>query len=406
MVFLVAISMLVALVAVVALLRARREQQRTAREMRSVGRALGIVGSDADTVEAARSVRSEAEGARNRADTLEAVLEGATDGIAILTPAGSVVHANFAARQLFEGAGERAVLRTSISALATRVGGTGNPETIEVDVHDPDRRVLRLIALPIPNSGEVDASVCLYLEDLSNQRRVDAMRSDFVTNASHELKTPLGALSLLAETLADADDDEIRARLAKRLRTEASRMASVVDDVLQLAETEALGAEYSSASIAGLVAEAVDGIEGYAKDKEIDLKDDGVVDATVSVDRDQLVSAISNLLNNAITYTAVKGEPGIVSYRTRLGDGIVFVEVEDSGIGIPGRYTDRVFERFFRVDRARSRESGGTGLGLSIVKNVALAHGGSVAVQSQVGVGSTFTLSLPVVGDPVGGGDE
>ena len=111
------------------------------------------------------------------------------------------------------------------------------------------------------------------------------------------------------------------------------------------------------------------------------------------------MSAVQNLLHNAITYTAVKGEPGSVTYRLSVTDGSVRVEVEDTGIGIPDRYIDRVFERFFRVDRARSRESGGTGLGLSIVRNVAVAHGGDVGLHSRVGVGSTFTITLPVVVD-------
>ena len=223
------------------------------------------------------------------------------------------------------------------------------------------------------------------------------MRTDFVANASHELKTPLGALALLAETLADTRDEELRLRLAQRLQSEASRMASVVNDVLQLAETESLGAEYVHVSVSDLLAEAVKSVESIAAENEITLIEDDVEDATVAADRKQLLSAVSNLLNNAITYTAVKDEPGIVRYRSYLDDSTICVEVEDTGIGIPSRYTDRVFERFFRVDRARSRESGGTGLGLSIVRNVARAHGGSARVRSEVGVGSTFTISLPVV---------
>lgn len=406
MLFLVVISSLIAVAATISLVSARRERQTAERTIRATRKALNATEPGLDVVDAAKALRAAADAAEARADTLEAALEGATVGVAILTGAGSVVHANPAARQLFDGEGERAVLRTSVSALAKRVGGTGNPEAIEVNVHDPDRRVLNLLALPLEGDRGGSAAVCLYVEDLSDQRRVDAMRSDFVTNASHELKTPLGALSLLAETLADAGDDEIRARLARRLRIEASRMANVVDDILKLAETEALGAEYSDVTVGELVAEAVAGLASDAKDKEIDLRDQGIEDAVVSVDRDQVVSAIRNLLNNAITYTAAKGEPGVVSYRTRTEDGMAIIEVEDSGIGIPARYTDRVFERFFRVDRARSRDSGGTGLGLSIVKNVARAHGGSVAVASKVGVGSTFALSLPTVPAGAEGGRE
>ena len=223
------------------------------------------------------------------------------------------------------------------------------------------------------------------------------MRTDFVANASHELKTPLGALALLAETLAAATDEESRIRLAQRLQSEASRMANVIDDVLQLAETESLGAEYVHVAMAGVIEDAVKSVDTIAAEHGITIVGGDVVDAVVAGNREQLVSAVTNLLNNAITYTAVKGEPGLVRYRSYRSDAMVCVEVEDTGIGIPDRYQDRVFERFFRVDRARSRESGGTGLGLSIVRNVARAHGGNASVRSKVGVGSVFTISLPIV---------
>jgi len=195
----------------------------------------------------------------------------------------------------------------------------------------------------------------------------------------------------------DAEDDIARAQLSDRIRREANRMALVVDDVIRLAETEALGAEHLPLDLSDLVAEAVDLVSDLASQSDIDLVDRGTADASVSGDRSQLVSAIKNLLDNAITYTAIKGEPGSVGYGLEIDDTDACVTVTDSGIGIPTHYEDRVFERFFRVDRARSRESGGTGLGLSIVRNVAVAHGGSVSVVSKVGVGSTFTVRLPMI---------
>ena len=166
-----------------------------------------------------------------------------------------------------------------------------------------------------------------------------------------------------------------------------------------MSDTESLGAEYTHVSTAEVVRRSVSSIEGLAAEQGIVVLPDDVVDATVVADEDQLVSAVTNLLQNAVTYTAVKGEAGIVRYRCGVEDGFAVIEVEDTGIGIPARYTDRVFERFFRVDRARSRESGGTGLGLSIVRNVAKAHGGSVSVTSKVGLGSTFAIRLPVARD-------
>lgn len=387
----------VAVVAVIVVVVLARRLETSRRIIRSVARALGTDATDADLLRAARAASTEAEDSRMRANSYSAALQGDNTGIALLAPNGSVQYANPAAQMLLEGPRERAVLRTRVTALGQRVHGSGEIETIEVDIHDPDRKVLSLTAVPVVIEGGGLGTVCLYVEDLSARRRVDAMRTDFVANASHELKTPLGALALLAETLADAEDEELRIRLAQRLQTEANRMANVIDDVLQLAETESLGADYAHVSIGDVLEDSVKAVESIASDSDIAIIRDEVTDATVAADRDQLVSAVTNLLLNAVTYTAVKGEPGFVRYRSFVDDGHVHIEIEDTGIGIPARYTDRVFERFFRVDRARSRESGGTGLGLSIVRNVARAHGGNVGLRSNVGVGSTFTISLPLV---------
>ena len=397
--YLVPIVTILAITAVIAVIVLARRLDTSRRIIRSMARALGTSATDADLLRAARRSTQDADDATTLANSYAAALQGTTTGIALLASTGAIQYANPAAQMLLEGPREKAVLRTRVTALGQRVHASGEAETIEVDIHDPDRRVLSLTAVPVAIEGGGLGTVCLYLEDLSAQRRVDAMRTDFVANASHELKTPLGALALLAETLADADDEEMRIRLSQRLQTEATRMANVIDDVLQLAETESLGAEYVHVHIGDILEESVKAVESIAEDGDITILRDEMVDATVAADRGQLISAITNLLQNAVTYTAVKGEPGFVRYRSFVEDGQVHIEVEDTGIGIPVRYTDRVFERFFRVDRARSRESGGSGLGLSIVRNVARAHGGTVRVRSKVGVGSTFTISLPIVSE-------
>ena len=326
-----------------------------------------------------------------------AALESDSTGIILITDVGEVVYSNPVAVSQISGLGERAVLRTRVVALAHRVASTRQTEVMEVYAHDPERRVLSLRGVPF-SDGDVRGVVIVFVEDLSEQRRIDTMRTDFVANASHELKTPLGALALLAETLASADDEEQRIRLAQRLQSEAARMASVVNDILQLAETESLGVEHVEMSIGEVLREAVTSVERRAMKEGVTLTIGDVDDARVAADRKQLVSALRNLLDNAVTYTAVKGEAGEVQSRIYHEGANVCIEVEDTGIGIPDRYVDRVFERFFRVDRARSRDSGGTGLGLSIVRNVAKAHGGTVTVRSKVGVGSTFTISLPIQG--------
>ncbi|MEN8238167.1 MAG: HAMP domain-containing sensor histidine kinase [Actinomycetota bacterium] len=364
-------------------------------------RAVKVLGSGetgSQFIDDLKQAMEEADGDRERAVSLEAVIRGATVGIVLFDQSGSTVCSNEFAEGLLAGDGEQALLRARTSTLAQRVSLSGRAEEIEVDLYDPNRRILRVRAMPVPGSGR-GRSVALYLEDLSLERRVEAMRSDFVANASHELKTPLGALSLLAETLSDSENEEQRARLAKRLRDEAARMSNVIDDVVQLAETQSLGAEFSPVEIRAVMKEAVDSVNTVAESKSIQIIAGDVADVVVNGSREQLVSAVRNLLHNAITYTAIGGEGGLVTYRAVINGPGVCVEIEDTGIGIPSRYLDRVFERFFRVDRARSRASGGTGLGLSIVKNVALAHGGKVGVDSEVGVGSTFRMCLPMIED-------
>jgi two-component system, OmpR family, sensor histidine kinase SenX3 len=364
----------------------------------TVARRIGSHARGDDLVRDLEGALVEAENQREISEVRRAALEFDSTGIIFLTDRGEVVYANPIAEGQTSGSGESAVLRNRVVALAHRVSSTHQTEVMEVDVHDPDRRVLSLRGVPSVG-GEANGVVIVFVEDLSERRRIDAMRTDFVANASHELKTPLGALALLAETLAGADDEEQRVRLAQRLQSEAARMASVVNDILQLAETESLGIEYVDVSIGDILSEAVMSLERRAMEVGVTMTIGEVDDANVAADRKQLMSAVRNLLDNAITYTSVKGESGVVRSRIYRKGANVCVEVEDTGIGIPDRYVDRVFERFFRVDRARSRDSGGTGLGLSIVRNVAKAHGGTVTVRSKVGIGSTFTISLPIAGE-------
>ena len=389
----------VAVVAIIGLVVLLRRLEARDRMLRSIRKAVGGTSSDADLVIDVRSVAADARDLEARANSYAAALEGLSTGIAILSSSGAIQYMNPAAQLLLEGPRERAVLRSRATALGQRVARSGQSEVVEVDIHDPDRKVLSLIAVLLVVGGGSVGRVCLYLDDLSARRRIETMRTDFVANASHELKTPLGALALLAETLAAVNDEESRIRLAQRLQSEASRMANVIDDILQLAETESLCAEYVHVAMAGVIEETVKSVDTIAAEQGITIVGDDIVDAVVAGNREQLVSAVTNLLHNAITYTAVKGEPGLVRYRSYRSGPMVCIEVEDTGIGIPDRYQDRVFERFFRVDRARSRASGGTGLGLSIVRNIARAHGGNASLRSKVGVGSVFTVSLPVVGD-------
>jgi len=236
----------------------------------------------------------------------------------------------------------------------------------------------------------------VFIEDVTEQRRDEAIRRDFVANVGHELKTPLGALSVLAETIADNDDPAVRERLGQRLSQESKRISNLIDDILDLAQVESFAAEPEAISMAEVVAEAASQVQLAAEEAGVVLFEEPVPEnAFVAGDRRQMVTAVANLLDNAVKYTAVKDGAGKVVVRTLVDDDWVSLEVRDEGIGIPETQLDRIFERFYRVDKARSRDTGGTGLGLAIVRHVAINHGGEVSVSSEEGTGSTFTLRLP-----------
>jgi two-component system sensor histidine kinase SenX3 len=254
-----------------------------------------------------------------------------------------------------------------------------------------------------------DHHVLLLAEDRTEARRLEAIRRDFVVNISHELKTPVGALALLSETVQDAaeDPDAVR-RFAGRMQTEAARLAALVQEVIQLSRLQVADPLHAATpvALADVVHEAADRARTAAVGKGIEV-DVGAVPhgAVVLGSHDLLVTAVRNLLDNAVAYS----EPGTrvaVGTALRPEAGAVEVAVVDQGIGIPADAVPRLFERFYRVDPARSRETGGTGLGLSIVKHVVADHGGEVSVWSQLGHGSTFTVRLPLAPDALTTPDE
>jgi two-component system sensor histidine kinase SenX3 len=235
---------------------------------------------------------------------------------------------------------------------------------------------------------------------VTERRRLEAVRRDFVANISHELKTPVGALALLAETLLNEDDAAVTQRLAERIVTESFRVGRTIEDLLELSRIESGELpRREPVPVDLVVAEAMERIRPAAEQAGIDL----VVrepDRRLAVfgDRRQVVSAIYNLLDNAVKYS----DPGSAVEVFAATDGReVEIAVRDHGIGIPARDLERVFERFYRVDQARSRQTGGTGLGLAIVRHVMQNHDGSVRVDSRPGDGSTFTLCLPTASGPV-----
>ena len=239
--------------------------------------------------------------------------------------------------------------------------------------------------------------VVLVFDDLTEQRRIEAVRRDFVANVSHELKTPVGALSLLAEALSDcADDPAATVRFTERIGIEASRLARLVQELIDLSRLEGADPvpDARVVDLAHVVAEAVDRTRAAADVNAVRINVISAEPALVSGDSHQLVTAVANLVENAVAYSP--GGSRVTVGLTRA-DGWIELSVADEGIGIPADEQERVFERFYRSDPARSRATGGTGLGLAIVKHVTQGHGGEVSLWSAEGKGSTFTLRLPAL---------
>ena len=253
------------------------------------------------------------------------------------------------------------------------------------------RRNLHVTAAPIDAQGKI----LVFINDESEQHRVDAVRRDFVANVSHELKTPIGALMLLSEAVLGAKDnpEEVQ-KFAQRMQSESKRLSELVKEIIDLSRLQShdpLVAAYE-VDIDEVVKESINLSESAAEARQIEISLNEKSSGVVIGDRDQLIMAVHNLIENAINYSPEKTR---VTVTISDAGELIEVTVADQGIGIPETEQERIFERFYRVDPARSRETGGTGLGLSIVKHVALNHGGEIAVWSKEGVGSTFALRLP-----------
>ena len=239
-------------------------------------------------------------------------------------------------------------------------------------------------------------SVILTLEDRTEARRLDETRRDFVANISHELKTPIGAIGLLAETLQGATDDaEAVMKFAASLQREAFRLGHIVQEIIELSRLQAATEVNNSLefNLAELIADSLDRVRIVADAKAMKIVSDSSQEVIATGSYEQVATAVTNLLENAVNYSDAGGQIGIALRKTEDSAEIV---VTDSGVGIALEDQARIFERFYRVDPSRSRETGGTGLGLAIVKHIALNHGGDIAVFSKPGLGSTFTLSLPL----------
>ena len=322
-------------------------------------------------------------------------------GVVVFDQGGGIAFRNEVASSYLTARHGEALVEEAIAELAAAAvspGGLTAPART-VDLFGPPRRTLVLKATRLEHDAH-GFGVLVVIDDITDRRRLEAVRRDFVANISHELKTPVGALALLAETLLSEDDPAVARRLAERMLTEAFRVGGTIDDLLELSRIEAAEeAKREDVPVGLFVSEAVNRVRPAAEQQGIFIEvEEPAARLAVGGDRRQLVSATYNLLENAVKYS----DPGsTVQVRARTDGRWVDISIEDHGIGIPRRDLERVFERFYRVDRARSRETGGTGLGLAIVRHVASNHAGEVRVESREGEGSTFTLRLPVGAGPV-----
>lgn len=274
-------------------------------------------------------------------------------------------------------------------------------ETRTVDLAIPKRRtghrVTQFKAVIKPLTLNDGRFVIIYGTDESENVRMESARRDFVANVSHELKTPVGGIALLAEALLqDPGDQETVEYFGNKVYKEANRMADMVSELISLSKLQGAEAlpEMEPLAVDDLIEEALSRNQLAAEARSIELNRGASVGVQVKGDRSLLVTALSNLISNAINYSPEK-MPVSVSQKVVDG-GVVLIRVTDRGIGIAPDDQKRVFERFFRVDQARSRQTGGTGLGLAIVKHVVANHGGNIKLWSRPGTGSTFTIELPI----------
>ncbi|MBA2280744.1 MAG: ATP-binding protein [Actinomycetota bacterium] len=319
-------------------------------------------------------------------------MEAIPQGVVICDESGAAVFRNEVAQGLTAARHSEAIVAAATDDLLA-AALRGSTDRRAIDLFGPPRRTLVLAAYPLEDARRT-AGGLVVIEDVTERRRLEAVRRDFVANISHELKTPIGALALLAETLLDERDAAVAARLADRMLAEAERVGRTVDDLLELSRIEAEESRGRAVVPVHLVvAEAVERARTAAEQRGTPIE---VVEPprylTVVGDRRQLVSALNNLIENGTKYSE-RGSP--IEVSARLAGDDVEIDVCDHGLGIPTRDLERIFERFYRVDRARSRDTGGTGLGLAIVRHVASNHDGECRVESREGEGSTFTLSLP-----------
>ena len=323
----------------------------------------------------------------DQTETLD-VLNALSLGVVVVDSSGTETFRNRAAGEV-TGMRHADLLVNEVIERLIRAASFGRSGSEQIELAGPPQRALDVRVSPLPDGGSIAT-----IDDITERWKLDQVRTDFVANVSHELKTPVGAISVLAETIEGETEDELVLRLVRRMIIESQRMGRTIDELLELSRIE-MGGEMLTAPIDlnDVVGEAIERAQPIATRQGVSIEfTRNPENCVINGDHFQLVSAVSNLVDNAVKYS---DDGGQVSITVQPLDGNVEVQVSDKGIGIPMASLERIFERFYRVDRARSRGTGGTGLGLSIVRHVVTNHGGEVNVRSREGEGSTFILRFP-----------
>ncbi|TVX92339.1 two-component system histidine kinase PnpS [Paenibacillus agilis] len=377
---------------------------------------LGQLGSAINAM--ADSLEEQVDEIRENESRLRSVLDHMMNGIVMVDANGRVGLMNGKAEQLFglsckECLGKNYTdirIPSELQVIISEVMMYRNYVQHETTVYYPEERLLDIHAVPVYYTDDEWAGLLLMMQDLSELRRLERMRSEFVANVSHELKTPIAAVKGFAETLLNGaiQDAETAHSFVQIIHDESERLNRLIGDLLELSKIQSrqVPMQYSPVHLPSLLEQTVHILGKNADRKEIEITLQVTDDLFIEADEDRLRQIVLNLLSNAINYTPEGGKVKLCAKPILVGtfndsepDEQIEISITDTGIGIPKKDLPRIFERFYRVDKARSRSSGGTGLGLSIVKHLVESHHGTLKVESEVGVGTTFTITLPIIQD-------
>lgn len=368
---------------------------------------LAADGMDSDLLAAFVDLDGAIKSLRQQESRAEKVLSEIADGIITVDADGRVTLFNRAAEAMF-GAGslrarddriDAAEFHPEVARIAEACIAGGNVLSSEIRLSGVPEKVIGIRAAPFTGAPRADIAL-LLLRDLSEIRRHEKMQKEFVSNVSHELRTPITAVRATAEALIAGakNDEQLVDRFLNTIVAESDRLSALIDDLMDIAKRESgvTRTRVTEIKVAEAIRRAYAPVRPLAEQKQIEIGFDVPDDLTVRADEIQIVQLVRNLLDNAVKYTPAEGRVDVSAVRA---EGEVAISVQDTGIGIPHGEVDRIFERFYRVDKARSRSLGGTGLGLAIVKDIVEGHGGRIEVETELGVGSTFTVRLPIGGE-------